>query len=182
MDDATILMIREIGWEKFERIRQGKDPLPRYDVKVKVYSVGLRYWIMTRRGHILIPSKLNAHLKLQMPQLQLMNGRGVHDLGKISWIVALLQTTPNAIYKKHHMFVRTADHKAYEVPITDVRIYNKAFLVHVKSERITVSKAIVVDGVGLINPHGSYCLNEITPRHLHPTEETEFDFSVHIIC
>jgi hypothetical protein len=117
-----------------------------------------------------------------MPQLHLMNGRGVHDLGKASWIVNLLQTSPNAIYKKHHMFIRTDGGKAYEVPITDVRIYDKAFLVHVKSERIAVSKAMVVTGVGLINPHGSYCLNDITPRPLYPTEEADFDFSVHIIC
>ena len=41
MDDATrgiIMMIREIGWEKFERIRQGKEPLPSFDVPVRVYA------------------------------------------------------------------------------------------------------------------------------------------------
>jgi hypothetical protein len=41
MDDATrgvIMMIHQIGWEKFERIRQGKEPFPSFDVKPRVYA------------------------------------------------------------------------------------------------------------------------------------------------
>ena len=41
MDDATrgiILMIHEIGWDRFERIRKGEEPMPTYDVIPRVYA------------------------------------------------------------------------------------------------------------------------------------------------
>ena len=133
---------------------------------------------MTRHGHIRIPSELG--LGGQMDRIKLM-GRPVHGLGLISWILSLLQGTPNAIYKTHKMFV-VFGRAVYEVPITDVRIYEKVFRVDVQSEKIRILIIMTATAVGIINPHGSYHVNNMTHLHLHPGEEVSFNFTAQITC